>query len=417
MFEFDVRAVAGELAAADPKGCDRDQLAGLVERSQQVRGWLDALEARIALRAGQLAEHGESEPATTLLAGIGRRSVRDAEAAAQRAQVCAAMPAFHDALAAGAVSAGHVDAVARAVNQLDDAGRSELTTLTEALVASASSQSVEVFERECRDLARILSRDDGVGWLERLKQQRRVRRWVDRQTGMCKTLVELDPENDAKISAALDAALAGERAKPQDIDVNWDHLAADVLVGLITGARSLGTRVAEISVLIDLDTLRSGLHDQSVCETSDGQPLPPTPCADWAATPRSSRSCWEPTARPSTSAATDDSPPGPSAGRCGRCTAPAPIPTARCGSEPAASTTPTGGTSTGERTSPTSSPCAPNTTTSSTKAAGPLPSNPTAPSPSTAPDGTLYDEGHTANRTPTTPPHQRERPPPRAPAA
>ena len=31
----------------------------------------------------------------------------------------------------------------------------------------------------------------------------------------------------------------------------------------------------EVSVLIDLPTLRDGLHDRSVAETSDGQPLPP----------------------------------------------------------------------------------------------------------------------------------------------
>ena len=34
-------------------------------------------------------------------------------------------------------------------------------------------------------------------------------------------------------------------------------------------------RPAELLVLIDLDTLRHGLHDNGVCETYDGQPLPP----------------------------------------------------------------------------------------------------------------------------------------------
>ena len=53
---------------------------------------------------------------------------------------------------------------------------------------------VEGFERECRDLARILSRDDGASRLAQQRQQRKVRRWVDRQTGMAKTLLELDAE-------------------------------------------------------------------------------------------------------------------------------------------------------------------------------------------------------------------------------
>jgi hypothetical protein len=58
-------------------------------------------------------------------------------------------------------------------------------------------------------LDQILSRDEGVSRLQRLKQQRRLKRWIDRQSGMGKTLLELDPESDAKLSAALDAALAG----------------------------------------------------------------------------------------------------------------------------------------------------------------------------------------------------------------
>ena len=133
---------------------------------------------------------------------------------------------------------------------------------------------VEAFEREVRNLGRILSRDDGVSQLARLKQQRCVRRWVDRVTGMCHTHLQLDPETDAHVSAALDAALAAARARHQADDVDFDQLKADALVGLITGARSTHQRTPELSVLVDVDTLRHGRHDHSVCETGDGHPLP-----------------------------------------------------------------------------------------------------------------------------------------------
>ncbi len=274
MFDGDLRGLVDWLADADPACCDRDELAALVRRSNRLRAWLDAFDARVALRARQLADDGRCEAPSSLLADEGRRAGKDAQAAATRAAVCTEMPGFHDALATGAVSAGHVDAVARAAAQLSDAARSELTTHADSLVSSAHAMPVETFERECRDLARILSRDQGVTQLARLKQQRRLRRWVDRQTGMCKTLLELDPEADAKVSAALSAALAAARAKPQDADTNWDHLQVDALVDLITGARAVDPRTPELSVLIDLETLRSGLHDQTVCETADGQPLP-----------------------------------------------------------------------------------------------------------------------------------------------
>ena len=47
------------------------------------------------------------------------------------------------------------------------------------------------------------------------------------------------------------------------------------MVALITGART-DRRVPEVSVLVDYDTPpTTGLHDDSVGETNDGQPLPP----------------------------------------------------------------------------------------------------------------------------------------------
>jgi hypothetical protein len=47
------------------------------------------------------------------------------------------------------------------------------------------------------------------------------------------------------------------------------------MVGLITGARALDARVPEVSVLVDLQTLESGLHERSICETAAGVGLAP----------------------------------------------------------------------------------------------------------------------------------------------
>ena len=52
-----VVALVTELAAADP-ATSTWGLADLVAASQQVRGWLDALDVRIALAASRLAEPG-----------------------------------------------------------------------------------------------------------------------------------------------------------------------------------------------------------------------------------------------------------------------------------------------------------------------------------------------------------------------
>ncbi len=213
MYEAGIVALATELASADPAVCDRGELTELVDRSQKLRGWLDALDARIALQAARLAEAGVCEAPVAVLTGDGRRSAKEAEAAVGRAGVCELLPGVHDALASGEVSSGHADALARVARDLDDAGRSQLKELEETLVESATTSSVEAFERQVRDLGRILAGDDGLARHERLRRQRSLRRWVDRNSGLCHTHLQLDPEADARVSAALDAAIAAERAK------------------------------------------------------------------------------------------------------------------------------------------------------------------------------------------------------------
>jgi hypothetical protein len=264
------------LIDTDPGACPTsDDINDLIHDVQGVRGWLDAYEGRCARRAAEFAAAGTGSPAAQALSDGGRRRARDAAVAAARAEVCAAVPGFHTALEAGVVSSGHVDAVARAAAALPEAHRDQLVELGPSLVSSAVVRSVEAFERDCRDLVRLLSGDDGESRLEALRRQRRVRRWVDARSGMHQTLLSLDPEADAKVAAALQAATRDRRAGLTDPAVDWDHVEADALVELITGARSVDPRVPEVSVIADLETLERGLHDSSVCETVRGVPLTP----------------------------------------------------------------------------------------------------------------------------------------------
>ena len=115
-----------QLLVAEPEEKNRDGLDGLVRRSLRLRGWLDSLDTRIAVRAARLASEGRSADAATVLAGGGRRAKRDADAAAERGTVCERMPDVGAALADGTLTAGHVDALAKAARQLDDDGRGRL---------------------------------------------------------------------------------------------------------------------------------------------------------------------------------------------------------------------------------------------------------------------------------------------------
>ncbi len=249
-----------------------------MRRSLRVRGWLDAVDARHRrTRAAELADQGRGEAAATVLAGGGRRAKRDAEAAAARGGVCQRMPKLAEALAEGVIGAGHVDAVAKAARQLDDDGKTKLAKHAEALVNAASSMSPEQFDREVGDLARDLAGDGGLSRHEQLRRQRNVRRWVDKHTGMCKTLLSLDPLDDAKVWTAFHAAIGAARAVNQDGDErSWDQLQTDAIVDHITRTTSDSSGAAagaEVSVLIDYSALLHG-GEAKVAETADGQPLP-----------------------------------------------------------------------------------------------------------------------------------------------
>jgi hypothetical protein len=272
---MDVESVVREVARTDPRTCDSAALTVLTSALHQLRCWLDAADAAVVVRADELAAAGAGGPACMVLTNGGRRSSREVAVVTDRAAVCAAMPDVHTALAAGTVSSGHADAIARATNRLDESGREELAAMGSELVELAARSTVETFDRKVRDLARRLSRDEGLRHHERLKSQRSVSRWTDGE-GMCHTRISLDPESDARFSAVFDAAVAAEQAKP-DSGRTFDQLKADAFLNLVAAPAAHGARrpAPEISVLIDLATLQHGLHETSVCETFDGQPLPP----------------------------------------------------------------------------------------------------------------------------------------------
>jgi hypothetical protein len=269
-----VDALVG-LVGVDLDCCDAADLGPLAAQSLRVRSWLDALDAAIAAKASLFAAQGSSPGAATVLAGGGRRGRRDAESAAARGEICAAMPELGAALAEGDVSGAHVDAVARASAKLDAEGKAALVDHAVELVEAAGCSTPEQFAQLVDAVARQLAAGDGLGCHERLRSQRCVRRWTDRDSGMCNTKLSLDPLADATVWTAINAAVAAARAGLQSDDQRtFDQLQADVVVDLIGGAPGEGRGVPEVSVLIDYTTLLDGLHDASMCETSGGQPLP-----------------------------------------------------------------------------------------------------------------------------------------------
>jgi hypothetical protein len=272
-------ALAHRLACAAPETCDRIALGELTRTVSQVRSFCDALDARIARRADELAAAGESEPAAALFDRVGRRSPSEARAAVRRSEVCARHDGMAAALSDGEVSGGHVDAVARARGGLDEAAQAVFDAAVDGLVDDAKLSTVDAFARRCNTAARRAAADGGTGRQERLRRQRCISRWVDADTGMCITRIALDPLSDAEMWTAINAAVRDAQADMDHDNIEapgWGQLAADVTVELITGARAVDRRVPEVSVHIDFDTLRGEAAAAGiVCELDDGTPLPP----------------------------------------------------------------------------------------------------------------------------------------------
>ena len=143
-------ALATQLAAADPDACDRRDLAVYVDASSRLRAWLDAFDARCARRAGELADEDGGARGAEVIANGGRRSGREAAAIERRGVAMDLMPELAQALTAGEVSAAHVDAVGRAVHDLDDDGRAQLAELDAAVTQRARETSVGVSDGLCR---------------------------------------------------------------------------------------------------------------------------------------------------------------------------------------------------------------------------------------------------------------------------
>ncbi len=269
---------------------DRDDLDSVMQARRALAAFAVSVDIRVARRSRQLAAEGRSESASGVLRDCGRRSGRDAAAAAGREQACEQLPSFETALAAGTVSAGHLDAVANATAKLDEAAKAEFTAHESELLDAAAESSVESFERQCRDIARSII-DHGAGTeLERQRAANNIRQWNDKVTGMHHLHAELDPETGAKIWTAINDRLRTLRHQqprptseasddPTDTTMTYTQLEAQAFAELVTGSTMHDRRTPEVVVLVDWATLVAGLSalpdTQSVCETSNGMPLPP----------------------------------------------------------------------------------------------------------------------------------------------
>ena len=218
---------------------------------------------------------------------------REAGEVIRRAHLIEDAPIVGEALAAGELCSGHVDAISRGL-KIAGESREMFIGLLPDLVGSASSMTVPVFADAVTKAAKSVVNDDGLSVFEDQRRSTYLRVWND-ASGMVNVRGMLDPEIGSILHTRLAAQVetmfhTGDTEIPVVhhpwVDAN-DFRRAHALVSLVTqdhdsctrpggrgSSRSGGVCRSDVVVHIDLATLTSGLSASSTHRTSFGSDLP-----------------------------------------------------------------------------------------------------------------------------------------------
>jgi len=226
----------GDLQKVGVEGFDRRGLCDAAGWSARVRAALDAFDARVASAVGGLDDGGPG--ASVVFRGASKCSQREADRRARRADALVALPSAAEALAAGSITAEHVDTLARAAEATSPAAVEQSD-----LLSKAKCRPADLLGRDAREWTRRHQRDADL----HATQQRRVaaRRCVifESDTGMTVLHAELDPVTGAKVRSVLDTICDrmfhndGGRNTAGEIRSS-EQRRADALVELLTGSTS-----------------------------------------------------------------------------------------------------------------------------------------------------------------------------------
>jgi Domain of unknown function (DUF222) len=267
------------LRNVDLSSLEASGVALLQADSARMRAWLDAFDVACARRLSELTPLAEQQTA-----GITRAGRRETDRLFQRADTVSAVPELEDALRAGQISAGHVDAFGHALNKLNETQQQALASRADELMAVAVESSPEQFARTLRLEAARLDESDGIEGLERQRRDTALKMWVDPHTGMYRLSGQFDPENGLRLEGRLDNAIETlfRAATPDtcpDGPSKQDHLRALAMLKLVEGNPTEGDivtvgREVDLCVVVDLETLRRGLHEHSLSDVGSDAEVP-----------------------------------------------------------------------------------------------------------------------------------------------
>ncbi len=266
-----IRSVVDHLDGRDLEALDAAGRRRVMERLRSARQQIDGLSSMVLrLERADLAGRPSGDDLALGLGGVSGREARKAHA---RSEVADVLPEVGSRFEAGRAAPEKVDALARAVARLGD-DASKLAEHDAWLASHLAERTVDQFATDVRALVSALQDDGGDAELERQVAASSLRQWVG-DDGMGHTHLTLDPVRHAELETQVQAALSRLCAEPGRSRSN--ESAAAALLSLVADGVNQPGRAprAQVTVLVDAETVERGHHAESVCETENGTPVPP----------------------------------------------------------------------------------------------------------------------------------------------
>ena len=264
-----------------------DAVRRALERVAVAQRRLDSLRLRLDQRLHQLSVASPAIMPEQVIVAATSVSRPEAKRDMQRVRTLDVFPGLCEAVLTGDVPAQHVDVLTRAVRLLDDPARRAFATNDEWLVNVARRTTPDNFARAVNQAVLRAEQESGIDTTERQRRRAWFRHWVDNDSGMVRLHGELDPESGLKLVGRLEHVVrshfheARSDDSPADPTQRPAHLAARALVALVCNDAAsnvvpigASNARAEISVVVDIDTLRHGLHAKSIVSTGTGIDVP-----------------------------------------------------------------------------------------------------------------------------------------------
>lgn len=264
-----------------------DGVRRALERVAAVQRHIDAIRITLNSRLRELSAVSPAVMPEQVIVKATSVSRPEARREMQRVDTLDQFPRLREAVIAGDVSAHHLDAVSRAIRHLDADAKTLLVGDEARLVGIARCSTPDSFARAVQQAALRAEHETGVDTTQRQRNRTWLRHWVDNDSGMVRLHGEFDPESGLRLVGRLQrtvqtlfAAGEGRNASGSPSD-KPAHLTALALVALVcepddtkvVAISGAATR-ADVSVIVDLDTLRSGLHARSIMSTGTDINLP-----------------------------------------------------------------------------------------------------------------------------------------------